>query len=155
MPSSATIQAVALAMYDLQRIITAEGRMRATTGGIFDNITTGVAHGTGFVTGQLETDDYWRWVGNGRGPGKMPPVDSIAAWVARAGIAASPWAIAKSIAKRGTRNFRQGKTNIFSDGIDKWEDGASIAAAEDAAGRELEDAAIDVLRTNLKPRANG
>jgi hypothetical protein len=87
-------------MYDLQRIITAEGRMRTTTGGIFDRITTGTAHGTGFVSGHLEADDYWRYVGNGRGPGGMPPVDNIRAWLERAGIAASPWAIAKSIAKR-------------------------------------------------------
>lgn len=150
MPSSATVQAVALAMYDLQRVITAEGRMRTTTGGIFDRITTGTVHGTGFVSGHLEADDYWRYVGNGRGPGGMPPVDNIRAWLERAGIAASPWAIAKSIAKRGTRAHRRGDTNIFEAGIDKWEGGASVSAAEDAAGRELEDAAIDVIRTNLK-----
>lgn len=150
MPSSATVQAVALAMYDLQRIITAEGRMRTTTGGIFDRITTGTAHGTGFVSGHLEADDYWRYVGNGRGPGGMPPVDNIRAWLERAGIAASPWAIAKSIAKKGTRAHQRGDKNIFETSIDKWEAGPSVAAAEEAAGVELEDAAIDVLRTNLK-----
>lgn len=150
MPSSATVQAVALAMYDLQRIITAEGRMRTTTGGIFDRITTGTAHGTGFVSGHLEADDYWRYVGNGRGPGGMPPVDNIRAWLERAGIAASPWAIAKSIAKKGTRAHQRGDKNIFETSIDKWEAGPSVAAAEEAAGVELEDAAIDVIRTNLK-----
>lgn len=150
MPSSATVNAVALAMYDLQRTITAEGRIRATTGGIFDRITTPVSSGTGYVTGMLETDDYWRWVGNGRGPGKMPPLDRIAGWLLRAGIEASPWAIAKSIAKRGTRNFRQGKTNIFTDAIDKWEGGPSIARAEDAAGKEFEDAVVETVRKNLK-----
>ena len=152
MPSSATIQAVALAMYDAQRIITAEGRLRNTTQGIFERITTGVTSGTGFVSGHLETDDYWRWVGNGRGPGGMPPVDSIAAWVRRAGIDASPWAIAKTIAAKGSRDFRLKRANVFEAGLDKWEGGQSIAAAEDAAGKELEDAAVDVLRTNLKRR---
>ena len=150
MPSSATVQAVALAMYDLQRITTAEGRARTTTTGIFERMTTGVAHGTGFVTGHLEADGYWRYVGNGRGPGGMPPVDSIRAWVERAGIDASPWAIAKSIAKKGTRAHQRGDKNIFETSIDKWEAGPSVAAAEEAAGVELEDAAIDVLRTNLK-----
>lgn len=150
MPSSATINAVALAMYDLQRIITAEGRIRATTGGIFDRITAPIASGTGYVTGMLETDDYWRWVGNGRAPGGMPPVASIASWVQRAGIAASPWAIAKSIAQRGSRNYRLKKTNIFKDGIDKWEQGPSIGRAEDAAGKEFEDAVVETVRKNLK-----
>lgn len=149
-PSPNTVNAVAMAMYDLQRIIVGEGRIRATTGGIFDRLTTPIASGTGFVVGSLEGDDYWRWVGNGRRPGAMPPVDRIAEWVRRAGINASPWAIAKRIAKEGSRNFRMKKTNIFSDGIDKWEKGQSITAAADAFGKDTEDAAFDVLRTKLK-----
>jgi hypothetical protein len=150
MPSPSTVAAVAMAMYDLQRVVTAEGRIRATTGGIFDRLTTPVSSGSGYVMGQLEGDDYWIYVGNGRGPGGMPPVNNIAAWVNAAGIDANPWAIAKSIAKKGTRNWRAKKTNIFKDGIDKWEKGGSLDRLEDVAGKEFEDSVVEVVRTNMK-----
>ena len=150
MPSQNTVNAVAFAMFDLQRTITKEGRLRNTTQGIFDRITTPVSSGNGYVVGQLEADDYWVFVGNGRGPGGMPPVDNIRAWVERAGIDASPWAIAKTIAKKGTRAYRQGKPNVFLAGIDKWEDGASLANATEVAGKEIEDAAVEVVVTNMK-----
>ena len=44
----------------------------------------------------------------GRGPGKMPPVEAIAAWVKSRALDISPWAVAKHIAKYGTAVF-QGK----------------------------------------------
>jgi hypothetical protein len=38
----------------------------------------------------------------GRPAGAMPPVSAIRAWVAAKGLDISPWAIAKSIAQKGT-----------------------------------------------------
>ncbi|MFZ9740101.1 MAG: hypothetical protein ACO3EZ_19145 [Prochlorotrichaceae cyanobacterium] len=46
----------------------------------------------------------------GRGPGKQPPINKIERWALANGI--SPYALAKAIAKRGTRRWRE-KDNIL------------------------------------------
>lgn len=51
----------------------------------------------------LDAPDYTWFMLFGRGPGKMPPIEPIAGWCAKMGIDVSPWAIAKSIAKKGTK----------------------------------------------------
>jgi len=51
----------------------------------------------------LKAPEYSRFMLYGRGPGKMPPIEPIAGWCAKNGIDISPWAIAKSIAKKGTK----------------------------------------------------
>lgn len=140
-------------MFDLNRTIVREGRMRTTTGRIFDGITTPVSSGSGYVVGQLEADDYWQFVGNGRGPGGMPPVTNIQAWMNRARIQGSAYAIAKNIAKKGSRAYREKKPNVFMLGTDKWEQSPALAAASDMAALQIEDAAVEVVRTNMK--ANG
>ena len=141
-----TRDAVAFAMFDLNKMIVQEGRMHTITGAIYDRITTSVTSGTGFVTGQLETDDYYQFVGSGRGPGGMPPVEPIQAWLNAAGISdVSPWAIAKSIAAKGTRDWRMKKPNVFTTAIDKWEL-EGLAHLEEVAGLDLEDAAVDVFK---------
>lgn len=142
-----TRQAVGIAMFDLEREIKREGRLRTVTGAIFERMTVGVSSGAGYVVGRLETDDYWKYVGSGRGPGGMPPVGRLAEWVQRAGIAVSPWAIAKSIAKHGSRDFRLKKPNVFTSSIDKWEQGPALDELEEASGKELEDAAVEVVKT--------
>ena len=140
-------------MFDLNRTIVKEGRLRTTTGMIFDRITTPVSSGSGYVVGQLETDDYWQFVGNGRGPGGMPPVENIRSWMQRARIEGSAYAIAKNIAKKGSRAYREKKPNVFMLGTDKWEQSPALAAASDMAALQIEDAAVEVVRTNMK--ANG
>lgn len=142
-----TKQAVGIAMFDLEREIKREGRLRTVTGAIFDKMTVGVSDGAGYVVGQLETDDYWRFVGSGRPPGGMPPVGRLAEWVQRAGITVSPWALANSIAKHGTRDWRNKRPNVFTSAIDKWEQGPALGELEQASGKELEDAAVEVVKT--------
>lgn len=141
-----TKQAVGLAMYGLERTIKEEGRVRTVTGAIFDRMTVMVDSGDSYVTGQLEADDYWKYVGSGRGPGGMPPVDRIREWVNRAGIEVSPWAIAKSIAAQGTRAWRRKEANVFTSAIDKWEQGPDLDRLEEASGIELENATIEVVK---------
>ena len=141
-----TRDAVAFAMFDLNRMIVQEGRLRTITGAIYDRITTNVTSGTGFVTGQLETDDYWEFVGSGRGPGGQPPVDQIEAWLNRAGLSfLNPWAIAKKQAKEGTRDWRLKKPNVFTTAIDKWEL-EGLDHLEEVAGLDLEDASVDIVK---------
>lgn len=141
-----TRDAVAFAMFDLNRMIVQEGRPRTKTGAIYDNITTDVISGSGFVTGQLETDDYWEFVGSGRRPGGQPPVDAIEAWLNKAGLSMlNPWAIAKKIQKEGSKDFRMKKPNVFTTAIDKWEL-EGLDHLEEVAGLDLEDASVDVLK---------
>lgn len=62
----------------------------------------------------LTLADYWKWVEEGRKPGKMPPPSAILAWVLAKPVIPKPnangriptpqslsWAIAKSIEKKG------------------------------------------------------
>lgn len=50
---------------------------------------------------------------HGRGPGSMPPVESIEGWIKNRGLNDyNPWAVAKSIAEKGTRIFRNKSLGI-------------------------------------------
>lgn len=62
----------------------------------------------------------------GRPPGKQPPVDDMLEWVKREGIIfegntelGTAWAIAKSIAKKGTANYDPNAPYIMEEAIDK------------------------------------
>ena len=142
-------QAVAMAMFDLERRIKREGAIRNTTGKIFDEMTTTVDVGADYIEAALYANDYWRLVGNGRGPGGMPPVQRIQEWVDRAGVTVSAWAIAKSIAQRGTKAFREGKPNVFLSAADVWAQDA-LGEVEQAAQMDMENAAVEVVVTNLR-----
>jgi hypothetical protein len=70
--------------------------------------------------------DYWEAAETGRKAGKMPPVESIMDWIANKGIKVGglkgnrslAWAIAKSIAKKGTmKRFNYKGSNFLSDVI--------------------------------------
>lgn len=53
--------------------------------------------------------DYWKWVENGRKPGKMPPINSIMKWVRKKNIPIkttlkqTAFVIARSIGKKGIK----------------------------------------------------
>ena len=65
--------------------------------------------------------DYWKYFDKGRKPGKMPPVDPIQRWIDNKGLSLNAWAVAKSIAKKGTKG-----TNIFTDNIAEYEKGIDL-----------------------------
>ncbi len=61
----------------------------------------------------------------GRGPGKQPPIDNILKWVTQQGIIfegstkeGTAWAIAKSISKKGTKNWVPDAPNALQEAID-------------------------------------
>ena len=51
---------------------------------------------------ELFSTDYTQYMLFGRGPGKMPPRESIQSWMDQYGITGSPWPIMRKIAERGT-----------------------------------------------------
>lgn len=110
-----------------------------------------VAHPFG-VTGVLEGNDNWKYWGNGRGPGKMPPIAPIQDWIDATGHDLNAWAVAKGIAKRGTRDFRIKAPNIVITAINSFENGAGMDKLEEEAGKEMEDAIVDSVHLNLKGR---
>ncbi len=62
----------------------------------------------------------------GRGPGKQPPHEAILEWVKREGIKfdgstyeGTAWAIAKSIGKKGTSNWKPNAPNAMDEAITK------------------------------------
>lgn len=69
----------------------------------------------------LEADSNWKFVGNGRGPGKPPPIYKMRQWLQATGRTMSPYALAESIAQRGTLDYRLGNPNVFLSKIEPWE----------------------------------
>lgn len=102
-----------------------------------------------FAEGTYSAADHWKYVGNGRGPGQMPPVENLAAWDRTKGDNTNGWALAVNIAKRGTRDFRQKNSNIFLDAEEAWQkfDVPKIAAR---AADILEGAIIETSITSLR-----
>ena len=98
-----------------------EARGKNASGGTRDSMRTLSSEGLTFGTASLEANSNWKWVGNGRGPGKMPPIDPIRQWIASRGLDISEWAVAKKIAKVGSRDYRLKRRNLFLEEIEAWE----------------------------------
>lgn len=90
---------------------TLEVNTTATTGGL-----------RGVITGM----DYTYYMQHGRKAGKMPPIQTIEQWILARGIRpiqekmntnALAWAIAKKIARDGTKRMQAGGTPAFIDAI--------------------------------------
>lgn len=147
--------AVEAAMDDLVGRIKEEAsyRGKVASGGTLAALRTATLSSTGFVVGTLTGPSHWRYVGNGRGPGRMPPVNSIEAWIASKGLNLSAWAVAKRIAKEGSRDFRLKRTNIFNDSIEAWQEGRPFADVEAAGVKVFGDAYVQAVQTTFKQTA--
>lgn len=79
------------------------------------------------------------WIEQGRGPGGMPPIQEIAKWVRVRALDMNPWAVAKSIALRGTRIYRNPGLGIsIASVIDKNIKSLGRDIAQDYRDRLLE-----------------
>jgi hypothetical protein len=130
-------EAVEVAMDDLVGRIReeAEARGKVASGKTLASLRTSVLGSSAFVVGTLTGGEQWKFVGNGRGPGRMPPIQNIEQWIASKGLNLSAWAVGRKIAKEGSRDFRLGRTNIFADAIGAWQQGGAFEAVG-TAGRE-------------------
>lgn len=73
----------------------------------------------------LFTPSHIQFAKYGRGAGKMPPVEPLIDWVRKKGIVTeekeikgTAWAIAKSIAKNGTKNYVPNAPNAIEEAIE-------------------------------------
>lgn len=74
----------------------------------------------------LLTPSHIQWAKYGRGPGKQPPIDILLDYVKKGNIKfdgldseGTAWAMAASIAKKGTKNWKRGAPNALEESITK------------------------------------
>lgn len=71
------------------------------------------------VSGVILAQDYTEYLVNGRKAGKFPPIDAIKKWIIDKGISSDlpinslAFVIARSIARKGTKYFQQGGTDLL------------------------------------------
>lgn len=119
-----------------------EARGKNATGRTSRTIQTAALAGPTFAVGTLTMEEQWKYIGNGRGPGKMPPIANIQLWIRARGLTLSAYMVAKRIGAEGTRDFRLKRTNVILDEIDAWEKNSlgkvEVAAAENVMDRTVE-----------------
>lgn len=148
-------RAVEKAMLDLPSRIREESdyRGKVASGKTLASLRTAVLTAPKYVVGTLTGGDWWKFVGNGRGPGKMPPVGPIESWLASRGLDYSPWAVAKKIAAEGSRDYRLGRTNIFEDSFNAWQDSDAIKDVGMAGAKAFGDAFVQQTKLTFTPSA--
>lgn len=105
--------------------------------------------GAGFGQAALEADSQWKFVGNGRAPGGMPPIQNIRNWIQARGLSLNAFAVARKIAKQGSRDFRLKRTNVFLDEIKAWEKN-DVPKAEEQLAKGLEDRVTSLIDQTIK-----
>ena len=147
--------AVEEAMRDLVGRVKEEANYRGkvATGGTIAALRTSVMGTDRFVVGTMTGPEHWRYVGNGRGPGRMPPVSRLQAWINSRGLSLSAWAVAKRIAAQGSRDYRLKRTNIFNDSIKAWEESDLMADLRGAVTQTFGDAYVTSVQNAFKPAA--
>lgn len=135
---------VASSMLDLKHLIEQgfDARGKNATGRTARSIQTTALAGPTFAVGTLSMNEEWKYVGNGRGPGKPPPIPNIQQWINARGLSLSAYAVANNIAKKGSLDFRLKRTNVVLDEVKAWEDTAlgkvDVAAQENMVERTVE-----------------
>jgi hypothetical protein len=141
------VQGIGAVMDERRKVATGETKASMTTEvNSFENIQGG----TFGITARLSANANWKWVGNGRGPGGMPPVANIQRWIDAKGLSLSAWAVAKRIGEQGSADYRAGRTNVFEDGIAEWQSNANLIAAAEGIAESLGETVVVDLQTALK-----
>ena len=139
-------------MVNLENTIRVNSRVRDknATGGTVASMTHTVTAYPGALFARLEANDNWKWMGNGRGPGRMPPVQNIERWISARGLTISAWAVARKIAKEGSKDYREKNPNIFEQSIVEWQGGKSLDDAMGAVGDVIGRIFTNELTTGLR-----
>jgi len=117
-------------------------RGKNATGATMRSVTISTVGDETYAEGTMSADSQWQFVGSGRGPGGLPPIGNIQLWIDAKGLDLNAWAVARTIAERGSADFRAKNTNVFLDAIDAWER-LSLPVTEQEAGKFLEDVVVE------------
>ena len=130
-------------------------RGKVATGRTMSTLSTFTVQGSDYLASYLEGEDQWKFVGNGRGPGGMPPIGPIQAWIDAKGLPLSAWGVAKKIAKEGSKDYRNNAPNVFLSAFDTFLDGAGVKELEEGTADEFEETlasqAIKIFKSNGRP----
>lgn len=148
------------ALHDLADVIKArivERGKHAT--GMAEFLTTATTSNDGkVVLGLAYGPSYFPWLGSGRGAGKAPPIDALAAWAKAKGLTSDDkearsigYLISRKIAREGSKDKRDGKANIYEQAIDEFVNAGKLDAAQSAE----QDLAQFVDETFKNIKANG
>ena len=108
-------------------------RGKSATGSLINSNRATVLAGNTYVIAEGRAAEHWKYAGNGRGPGKMPPTRALHPWLRAKGIdirAAFP--IARKMAKEGSEDYRKRGTNIYTDVITRYREGNKFDFTEQA-----------------------
>lgn len=147
-----TIKALDLAINEVKAraIEEAERRGKIATRGTLNSLSVSVTPMPWGGVARMEGEEQWKFVGNGRGPGGMPPVGRLQAWINAKGLDLSAWAVARKMAREGSRDYRNRAPNVFLSAVDDFEQGGGLDRLEADAADEMEDVAADAVVRNLK-----
>ena len=131
-----------------------EARGKNASRALSETLRTGVS-GEVEIDATLSALDYWKWTGNGRGPGGMPPVGNIEAWINAKGLSLNAWAVAHRIAyglkdssgntipnSGGTKDFREKNQNAFEEAWMAWEQGPDMKQLQFATAKAMSDGVV-------------
>lgn len=147
-----TIKALDLAINEVKAraIEEAERRGKVATRGTINSLSVAVVPMPWGGVARMEGEEQWKYVGNGRGPGGMPPVGRLQSWIDAKGLDLSAWAVARKMAREGSRDYRNRAPNVFMSAVDDFEQGGGLDRLEADAADELENVAADAVVKNFK-----
>lgn len=98
-------------------------RGHKATGSLSQSVRVTVLSGQTFVVAEGRALDHWKYVGNGRGPGKQPPTAPIRRWLrAKGQDERLAFPIARKIGREGSKDFREGNENVFGGKIREFQE---------------------------------
>lgn len=90
-------------------------RGNKATGELSQSTRITVLSGNTYVIAEGHALSHWKYAGNGRGPGKQPPVKALRPWLRAKGLPEGlAYPIAKKIGKEGSKDFQLKNENIYS-----------------------------------------
>jgi len=125
-------------------------RGKVATGRTISTLSTSVTVSDAAVVGDLTGEEQWKYVGNGRGPGGMPPINNIQRWINAKGLTISAYAVARTIAKKGSKDYRNRAPNVFLSAFEEYSLGNGPGRLESSAANEYEQQALEMVLNTLK-----
>lgn len=127
-----------------------ERRGKVATGRTMSTLSTFVTVSPSSIVAELQGESQWRFVGNGRGPGGVPPIDNIKRWIAAKGLDINAWAVAQKMAKEGSKDWRNKAPNVFLSAMDDFENKGEAEALTNEVGGYFEQQVVEATINNLK-----